>query len=335
LTYDAVVVVSFGGPEGPDDVLPFLKNVTRGRQVPPERLTQVAKQYEAFGGVSPINGLNRRLVAELRADLAAHGFDLPVYFGNRNWHPLLADTIREMAGDGVRRALAFVTSAYGGYSSCRQYLDDIERARASVGPTAPVVDKLRLFYNHPGFVESLADALRAGVARSTAAPQGTRVLFTAHSIPVAMAETNPYVEQLQETARLVAALVPEARAPELVYQSRSGPPQVPWLGPDINDRIAEFSREEAMPAAVVVLPIGFVADHMEVVYDLDRVARSTAESAGLAFIRVPTPGTDPRFVSMIRELIQEREEQAKPRALGDLGPWPNTCPVGHCPPARG
>lgn len=329
MIYDAVVVVSFGGPEGPDDVLPFLENVTRGRQVPPDRLVQVASQYEAFGGVSPINGLNRRLIAELRAELAAHGPDLPVYFGNRNWHPFLGDTVREMAEAGVRRALAFVTSAYGGYSSCRQYLDDIDRARAGAGPGAPEVEKLRLFYNHPGFVEPMADGLREALERVRQPPEAVRVLFTAHSIPVAMAETSPYVEQLRATARLVAERLPDGPHPELVYQSRSGSPQQPWLGPDINERITELAEDGT--AAVVVLPLGFVADHLEVVHDLDQVARATAEAAGLEFVRVPTAGTDPRFVAMIRELILEREGQAPRRALGGLGPWPDQCPPGHCP----
>jgi ferrochelatase len=332
LSYDAVVVVSFGGPEGPDDVLPFLENVTRGRAVPAERLRQVAKQYEAFGGVSPINGLNRQLVAALRGELAAKGPDLPVYLGNRNWHPFLADTLREMEAAGIRRAAAFVTSAYGSYSSCRQYLDDIVRARAEVGSGAPEVDKLRLFFNHPGFIEPMADHLRLALAQVTRSGQ-TRVLFTAHAIPLAMAETSPYAEQLTEAARLVAERVPEAPRPELVYQSRSGPPEQPWLGPDIAARITQLAGEGA--TAVVVLPLGFVADHMEVVYDLDHVARAAAVDASLEFVRAPTLGTDPRFVAMIRELVLEREGQVRRRALGVLGPWPDTCPPGHCrAPAR-
>ncbi len=336
MTYDAVVVVSFGGPEGPDDVVPFLENVTRGRGVPPERLQEVARQYNEFGGVSPINGLNRQLVASLRAELVARGPDLPVYLGNRNWHPYLADTLREMAGAGVRRAAAFVTSAYGGYSSCRQYLDDIAAARAAAGPGAPEVDKLRLFYNHPGFIEPMADGLKAAIA-GVRRSERVQVLFTAHSIPLAMAETSPYVEQLREAARLVAeraSLPSHLPDPELVYQSRSGPPQVPWLVPDINDRITELSRDGV--TAVVVLPLGFVADHLEVVYDLDRMARATAERAGVEFVRAPTAGTDPRFVAMIRELLLEREDAGSARrALGELGPWPDTCPSGHCPaPAR-
>jgi ferrochelatase len=327
LTYDAVVVVSFGGPEGPDDVVPFLENVTRGRGVPADRLRQMAKHYDAFGGVSPINGLNRRLVAALRAELATHGPDLPVYLGNRNWHPLLADTLGEMEAAGVQRAAAFVTSAYGSYSSCRQYLDDIARARAAVGPGAPEVDKLRLFFNHPGFIEPMADRLRQALDQVTR-PGPTRILFTAHAIPLAMAETSPYVEQLTEAAHLVTKRVPEAPGAELVYQSRSGPPQQPWLGPDIVDRITQLAGEGT--TAVVVLPLGFVADHMEVVYDLDHLARAAATDAGVEFVRAPTVGTDPRFVAMIRELLLEREGQIPPRALGELGPWPDSCPPGHC-----
>src|SRR5436190_1723688 len=253
--YDGLLVVSLGGPEGPDDVLPFLENVTRGRSVPPERLQAVARNYERYGGVSPLNAESRLLVDAVERELAGR---LPVYWGNRNWHPLLADTVRQMRADGVTRALAFVTSAFGSYSSCRQYIEDIERARLDVGDGAPVVDKLRLFYNHPMFIEAVAD--RASSALSSV--PDARLLFTAHSIPSSMAAVAPYESQLLEAAALVAARLPGSPSWELVYQSRSGPPSQPWLGPDIVARIGELQAEGVQ--AVVVSPLGFVSDHMEV-----------------------------------------------------------------------
>jgi protoporphyrin/coproporphyrin ferrochelatase len=306
--YDAVLVVSFGGPEGPDDVLPFLENVTRGRNVPPARLVEVAKQYHLFGGVSPINGQNRALTAALAEELARRGPDIPVYWGNRNWHPLLADTLRTMAGDGIRRAAAFVTSAYSSYSSCRQYLEDVERARKEVGERAPIVDKVRAFFNHPGFIDPQAARLGEALAGLPGATRATcRLLFTAHSIPVAMAETSDYVRQLAETSRLVVERVPDAPPWELVFQSRSGPPTQPWLGPDMQERLPALAADGVTD--VVVVPIGFVSDHMEVVYDLDTQAKSVASAAGLGWTRVPTVGTDPAFVAMIRDLVVERWDQ--------------------------
>src|SRR5690606_26674487 len=248
MAYDAVVLVSFGGPEGPDDVMPFLANVTRGRDVPPERLAEVAEHYQHFGGVSPINQQCRDLLAAIRADFAAHGLDLPVYWGNRNWHPMLADTVAQMRDDGVRRALAFVTSAYGGYSSCRQYLEDIAAARAAVGPDAPVIDKLRHYYDHPGFIEPNVEALREALAKIDPTRRATtRVVFVAHSIPLSMAaaagpEGGLYEAQLQQVARLVSAAAAPDLPYDLVWQSRSGPPHVPWLEPDINDHL------ETLPA---------------------------------------------------------------------------------------
>ena len=339
MTYEALLLVSFGGPEGPDDVMPFLANVTRGRDVPPERLAEVAEHYQQFGGVSPINQQCRDLLAAIRADFAANGLDLPVYWGNRNWHPMLADTVAQMRNDGVRRALAFVTSAYAGYSSCRQYLEDIAAARAAVGPDAPVIEKLRQYWDHPGFVEPHVDAVRAARERLGATPPDTtRLVFTAHSIPVSMAATagpegGRYEAQLRETARLVA----EAAAPDLpydlVWQSRSGPPHVPWLEPDINDHLAALAAEGVR--SVVVSPIGFVSDHLEVVWDLDTEAAGTAKRLGLDYVRAATPGTDPRFVAMVRELVLERLDPASPRRrLGVLPAW-DTCPAGCCPaPAR-
>jgi protoporphyrin/coproporphyrin ferrochelatase len=324
--YDALLLVSFGGPEGTADVMPFLENVLRGRNVPPERMREVARHYELFGGVSPLNARNRALVAALEAEMKAKEPQLPVYWGNRNWHPLLAETLRQMADEGVRHALAFVTSAYGSYSGCRQYLDDIRRAQEAVGPRAPQVDRLRSFFNHPGFVEANAAGLEATLAQ---APATSALVFTAHSIPVAMAETSPYVAQLQETCRLVAQAV---NRPEwtLVYQSRSGPPSQPWLGPDIGDHLRALRAKGARD--VVVAPIGFVSDHMEVVYDLDTEARALAEGLGLHMLRAPTAGSHPSFIAMVRELVLERTADAPRRFLGAAGPAPDDCPADCCPP---
>ncbi|MFC7550448.1 ferrochelatase [Plantactinospora sp. GCM10030261] len=365
MAYDAVVLVSFGGPERPDDVLPFLENVTRGRGVPPERLAEVAEHYQHFGGVSPINQQNRDLLDALRADFAEHGLDLPVYWGNRNWHPMLADTVAQMRDDGIRSALAFVTSAYGGYSSCRQYQEDIAAARAAGGSGAPVIDKLRQFWDHPGFVEPHADAVREALAALPAERRAeARLVFTAHSIPTSMAATagpngGRYEAQLRETAALVHAAAAPDLAYDLVWQSRSGPPQVPWLEPDINDHLAALAADGVQ--AVVVSPIGFVSDHLEVVWDLDTEAAGTAKQLGLDYVRADTPGTDPRFVTMIRELVTERLEPAAAglespvagldpattgpdpvvnaadtaarRRLGTLPVW-DTCPAGCCVPPR-
>jgi ferrochelatase len=323
-SYDALLLLSFGGPEQADEVMPFLERVTAGRGVPQERLEAVAEHYYANGGASPINGQNRLLLSALEAELADLG--LRLYWGNRNWHPLLADTVAQMRDDGVRRALAFVTSAYGSYSGCRQYLDDLTAARLAVGPGAPPIDKLRLFFNHPGFVEPLADRLAEALAE---AGPGAVVLFSAHSIPEAMAAASPYVEQLTETATLVAE---RAGGPpwRLVWQSRSGPPQVPWLEPDV----VEVIQSLAAPA-VVVAPIGFVSDHMEVIHDLDTEAAEAARACGLRFVRAGTVGTDERFVAMIRELVLERLRPGAPvRTLGRFPAWAHTCPEGHCPAPR-
>jgi ferrochelatase len=328
--YDALLVVSFGGPEGQDEVIPFLENVLRGRNGPPERIEQVAAHYRRFGGVSPINGQNRALIAAIREELSASGVDLPVYWGNRNWHPLLADTVARMADDGVRRALAFVTSAYASWSGCGQYLDDLARARAEVGADGPAIDKLRLFYNHPGFVGPNADALRRALNQ---AGGSAHVAFSAHSIPLAMAATSNYVHQLNQTARLVAeeAIGGQGLPWQLVYQSRSGRPDQPWLEPDIGDHLRALDQSGV--DVVVVAPIGFTSDHMEVVYDLDVEARARADQLGLRLIRAATVGTDPAFVTMIRQLVQERLDPSVPKlALGSDGPWPDQCPPGCCPP---
>ena len=329
---DALLVVSFGGPEGPDDVVPFLENVTWGRAIGPERLAEVGAHYALFDGVSPINGQCRDLVAALESALAARGDDLPVYWGNRNWHPLLQDTVAQMATDGVERAVAFVTSAYSSFSSCRQYLDDITRARAAVGDRAPVIEKLRTFHDHPGFVDPFVDAVRAAFA---SLPEDRRdaaeLVFTAHSIPGAMAAGCDYEEQLAVTAELVAGAVGRSGRWELVFQSRSGPPHVPWLDPDIGDHLE--TRARAGAAAMVMAPIGFVSDHMEVVYDLDTEARAIADALGLPVARAATPGTDPRFISMVLDLVDERRAGAVPVALGPAGPRQMPCPPGCCPPA--
>jgi protoporphyrin/coproporphyrin ferrochelatase len=329
--YDALVVVSFGGPEGPDDVVPFLERVTAGRGIPRERLVEVGAHYALFGGVSPINAHNRALVAAVRAELAAHGHDLPVFWGNRNWHPLLADTVAEMADAGIRRALAFVTSAYGSYSGCRQYLDDIARARAEVGARAPIVDKLRTFHDHPGFVEPFREHVRAALASVPAERRATtRVVCTAHSVPRAQADAAPYLAQLQETAALVAEVAAPGIPWSLVFQSRSGPPQVPWLEPDVGDHLETLAA--AGVTDVVLVPVGFTSDHMEVVYDLDTQAAARAAEAGVRLLRVPTPGTHPAFVAMVRELVEERLDPTAPRrALGRLGPGPDVCAAGCCP----
>jgi len=261
--YDAILVASFGGPEGIDDVIPFLENVLRGRNVPRERMLGVAKHYELFGGVSPINGQNRKLIAALQQLLETKGPQLPIYFGNRNWHPLLADTVAKMRDDGVQNALAFVTSAYSSYSRCRQYLEDIERARASVGADAPRVEKLRAFYNHPGFIEANVANIRGALA---GVPEERRMaaqlVFTAHSIPESMAQRCDYEAQLRETSKLIAAAVGSENW-QLVFQSRSGSPAQPWLGPDVCDYLLEL--HEAGNKDVVVAPIGFVSDHMEII----------------------------------------------------------------------
>ena len=327
--YDSVVVISFGGPEKPEDVIPFLENVVRGRNVPRERMLEVAEHYYHLGGSSPINEQNRRLTAALAEELRRSGPDLPVYWGNRNWHPLLAGTLRQMRAASRKRALGFVTSAFSSYSGCRQYLEDIERARAEIGEGAPTVDKLRVFYNHPVFIEILTAHTLAAFARI---PDGNRerarLLFTAHSIPLSMARTSDYRQQLEEVCRLVAD---ESSRPEwrLVYQSRSGPPQQPWLGPDIGDALREIRGEGA--ADVVVVPIGFLSDHMEVLYDLDTEARAIAEEIGLNLVRAATPGSDPRFITMLRELIAERIGLCAPRAVGRYGTRPDFCPADCCP----
>ena len=327
--YDAVLLVSFGGPEGPDDVIPFLENVLRGKNVPRERMLEVAEHYYQFGGVSPINRQNRELISALKEELKRSGIDLPVYWGNRNWAPLLPETLAEMRRDGVRRAIAFFTSMYSCYSGCRQYRENLFDACEAVGEGCPAIDKLRMPYNHPVLIEILADELRRQVdSLAEAERKEAIVLFCAHSIPQGMADACRYEEQLRETARLTAEAAGCERW-ELVYQSRSGPPTQPWLEPDVCDRIEQLAIGET--TAVVLHPIGFVSDHMEVLYDLDEEAAEACKGAGLAFRRAATPSTDPRFVKMIRMLIEERIGTTAERlAVGKYGPNHDVCPANCC-----
>jgi len=339
--YDAFLLVSFGGPEGPDDVMPFLENVTRGRGIPRERLAGVAEHYYAVGGVSPINQQCRDMISAVQAAFSASGLSLPIYWGNRNWSPYLADTVRDMAQDGVRRAIAFATSAYSSFSSCRQYLDDIEQARATVGPQAPVIEKIRRFYNHPGFIEPFAANAEAALASLPCELRDqAHLVFTAHSIPVAMADASGpggggrYTAELNDAARLIAERTDGGRHPwTLAYQSRSGPPTQPWLEPDVRDHLADLAKSGT--AAVVVIPVGFVSDHMEVRHDLDREAAESAGSLGLAFARAATPGSSQEFASMITQLVRERMDPPGPSlVLGDMGVPTQTCPPDCCRLAR-
>jgi ferrochelatase len=326
--YDAILLVSFGGPEGPDDVIPFMENVTRGRNIPRERLEEVSGHYVQFGGRSPINDQNRALQAALASLLASEGPDLPVYFGNRNWDPLLPDTLREMRDAGVERALCLVTSAYSSYSGCRQYRENLAAARAEVGDGAPELDKIRVFYNHPGFVEPQVDLITDALAElPDHARDDARIVFTTHSIPRSMARHCDYEAQHYETCRIVMERLP-GREWDLVFNSRSGPDFIPWLEPDINDHLEALS--EAGVPGVVVVPIGFISDHMEVIYDLDVEAVETCQQLGLPFARAGSVGIDPRFVAMIRDLILERTEDAPARALGTRGPNHDFCPTDCC-----
>ncbi|MGY1741888.1 MULTISPECIES: ferrochelatase [unclassified Blastococcus] len=324
---EALLVLSFGGPEGPDDVMPFLENVTRGRGIPRERLEAVAEHYHHFGGVSPINDQNRALIAAVEADLAAAGVGLPVYWGNRNWAPYVEDAWRQMAEDGVEHVYVFATSAYASASGCRQYHEDVARARAALGRAAPTAEKLPHYFDAPGFVRANADALAAALAELPADVRGTaRLVATAHSIPDAMAavagpDGGAYQDELHAAARAVVDAVDPGRSFDLVWQSRSGPPSVPWLEPDVNDHLRTLAA--AGERAVVLLPVGFVSDHLEVVWDLDHEARETAAGLGLAFVRAATAGTHPAFVATVRELLQERRAGGPPR----LG---TNCPAACC-----
>ena len=332
MSYDAILWVSFGGPEKEEDIIPFLQNVLRGRNVPHERMLAVAEHYHHFGGRSPINQQNREMIAALEAELAAHGPHLPVYWGNRNWHPLLTDTVARMKADGIKRALAFATSAYSSYSGCRQYLENIDNARAAAGEGAPVIDKIRPFYNHPGYIAAMTEQAREALDRLPAERRvAAHIVYTAHSIPLRMAENCQYAQQLLEASGLVSAALGRSGDP-LVYQSRSGPPTQPWLGPDILEHLKKTANNGQVKD-VVIVPIGFVSDHMEVLYDLDTEARQLCEELGLNMVRAAAAGTNPGFARMVRELIVERMEENSARpCLGTLGPWLDVCPAGCCLP---
>ncbi|MDN5744270.1 MAG: ferrochelatase [Nocardioidaceae bacterium] len=338
--YDALLLVSFGGPEGPDDVVPFLENVTRGRGIPRERLEEVGAHYHLFGGRSPINDQNKALIAAMEQDFAEHAVDLPIYWGNRNWAPLLPDVVAQMATDGVERALCVVTSAYSSWSSCRQYLDNLDAAAASLPAEvrAPQLDKVRVYYNHPGFVQASVDGVLDALADLSSGSidlrSAARMLFVTHSIPLSMSDASgpegaAYVTQHLDVAAEVTAQVAQATGStydhELVYCSRSGSPHTPWLEPDVNDRLEELAAEGVK--TVVLVPIGFVSDHMEVVYDLDTEALATAERLGMTARRAPTAGTHPAFVQALRELVLER-------AAVERGEDVEHLIVGSCPPGR-
>jgi protoporphyrin/coproporphyrin ferrochelatase len=341
--YDALLLVSFGGPERAEDIVPFLENVTRGRGIPRERLEEVGEHYVLLGGRSPINDLNRTLLDQIRADLAAHDLDLPVYWGNRNWDPYLSDAVARMKEDGVTRAACFVTSAYSSYSSCRQYREDLAGAARHVGEGGPRLDRLRSYYNHPGFLEPVVDS----VVDALAGRPDARLVFVTHSIPTSMNDGSgpsggAYLDEHRNAAAYVAGrvatLTGRAHAHDLVFCSRSGPPQMPWLEPDVNDHLEKLAGDGV--GSVVLVPIGFVSDHMEVVYDLDTEALATAERLGLDAVRVATSGTDARFVAMVRELLLERAavergDRVERISVGGDPPCWDLCPAGCCPNPRG
>ncbi len=335
IPYQALLVVSFGGPEGPDDVIPFLENVLRGRNVPRERMLEVAEHYLHFGGISPINQQNREFIAAVRADFQKHGIDLPIYFGNRNWHPRLTDTIAQMKTDGIQRAVAFFTSAFSSYSGCRQYRENLIDACAQTGPGAPHIDRLRLCFNHPAFIEAATDRAADAYAGLSRSPQTAPLIFTAHSLPLSMARCCQYELQLRESCRLVADQlrtrgidVPEWH---LVYQSRSGPPQQPWLEPDVCDFVKSL-HAESDPPSIVVMPIGFLSDHMEVLFDLDTELAELCESLGIELARAKTVGTHPAMVRLVRELILERVGAMPRQVLGNLPANPDVCADDCCLP---
>jgi ferrochelatase len=345
--YDALLLVSFGGPERPEDVVPFLENVTRGRGIPRERLEEVGEHYFRFGGRSPINDQNRAFVDAIREDFAGAGLDVPVYWGNRNWSPSLTDAVRQMRDDGVTRAACFLTSAYSSYSGCRQYRENLAAAVAEV-EGAPQLDRLRQYFNHPGFVEAFVDAALTALADLPEhARDGAHLVYVTHSVPETMNERSgpwgaAYVGQHRSVVAEITDRVRQEtgrRHPQhLAYCSRSGAPDVPWLEPDVNDHLETLAKAGA--PGVVLVPVGFVSDHMEVVWDLDTEALGTANRLSLPTVRASTPGIDPRFVAVVRDLLLERAaaergEQPVRRAVGSLMPTSDLCPAGCCVNPRG
>ena len=324
MAYDGFLLLGFGGPESPDEVMPFLRHVTAGRNVPDERLVDVAEHYQHFGGVSPINAQNRELLDALAKAFAQQGISLPSYWGNRNSQPWLADTVGQMKADGVTNALVLATSATGGYSGCRQYRENLRDAAATVADP-PALVKLRHFFNHPGFIAANADRVRTALEAVPTA----RLVFTAHSVPVSMNDVagpsgGLYLAQQAETARLVTEAVRGAGSPyDLAWQSRSGPPQVPWLEPDVNDHLRRLAGEGVR--SVLLAPTGFVSDHLEVLWDLDNEARQTAAEVGITLVRAGTAGTHPAFVQAICDLVRERTDGAARQALGPMGPSWDEC----------
>lgn len=329
--YDAILFLSFGGPEGMDDVMPFLENVLRGKNVPQSRMLEVAHHYERFEGVSPINGQNRLLIEGLKRELDSRSIKLPVYWGNRNWHPMLADTLKTMKADGVKRAIVFVTSAYSSYSGCRQYREDIEKAQIAAEVGDIDFAKLRVFYNHPLFVEANIEAVKAGLEQfAPAAQKDVHVAFTAHSIPMAMADNCDYVKQLSETCELTAKALSISNY-KLVFQSRSGPPTQPWLEPDVLDYMRELNGRGV--SNLLIHPIGFISDHMEILYDLDTEAKELGQELLMQLVRTSTAGTNPKFARMMADLVQERLEsnnKAERKAIGCYGPAPDVCAPDCC-----
>ena len=329
LPFDALLVVSFGGPNGPDDVMPFLENVLRGKNVPRERMLEVSEHYQHFGGKSPINDQNLALIEAIKADLAANGINLPVYWGNRNWHPLFADTLEQMKKDGIKKSLAFFTSIFSCYSGCRQYRENIIEAQEQVGPDAPEVHKLRMAFNHPLYIGASADRVQKALdqipeSRRSAA----RVVFTAHSIPLSMAENCKYETQLNEASRLIMEAIGE-NPWDLVYQSRSGPPQQPWLDPDICDHIQALHDAGGIED-MVIMPVGFVSDHMEVMFDLDTEAMDLCKELSINMVRAGSVGVHPQFVSMVSQLILERTTGAEKQAIGNMPANWDVCPKDCC-----
>ncbi|MEO2007830.1 MAG: ferrochelatase [Pirellulaceae bacterium] len=328
--YDAILFLSFGGPEGPDDVMPFLRNVVRGRNVPDERLQSVAKHYMHFGGVSPINQQNRDVISALQIELATNDIDLPVYFGNRNWQPMLADTMRQMQQDGVQRVLTIVTSAFSSYSGCRQYLENIRDAQQELDFPFPQVDKVRVFFNHPLFIEAVSERIHEAFSGLDAAVNDGELIFTAHSIPMAMADHCLYEVQLNESAKLIAERLNWQRW-SLCYQSRSGPPTQPWLEPDICSYLTELADKDPS-RAIVIAPLGFLSDHLEVLFDLDIEARQVCDEKGLAMARAATVGTHPKYIELLRILVEERLGRRESATIGDQPPCRDVCPADCCLP---